>query len=164
MSTRAGKDILRRLPRSLSKTLSQGEKRKSVILFILIDISSFVELMGLATIIPVVGAVVDPKGEKSDFIAEIRRVVELMLGNVSDGDFILILVAFMVLGFVFKAVLAIGVVFFQTRFAYGVAYRLKTILWNWHFTRSLERMRSKDSGVLMSEIIFWPAQYVNGTL
>lgn len=164
MSTRAGKDILRRLPRSLSKTLSQGEKRKAVILFILIVISSFVELLGLATIIPVVGAVVDPKGEKSDFIAEVRRVVELTLGDVSDGDFILFLVAFMVLGFVFKAVFAMGVVFFQTRFSYSVAYRLQGILWSWHFTRSLERMRSKDSGVLMSEITFWPAQYVNGTL
>ena len=164
MSTRAGKDILRRLPRSLSKTLSQGEKRKSVILFILIVISSFVELLGLATIIPVVGAVVDPKGEKSNFIAEVRRVVELTIGDVSDGDFILFLVAFMVLGFVFKAVFAMGVVFFQTRFSYSVAYRLQGILWSWHFTRSLERMRSKDSGVLMSEITFWPAQYVNGTL
>ena len=164
MSTRAGKDILRRLPRSLSKTLSQGEKRKSVILFILIVISSFVELLGLATIIPVVGAVVDPKGEKSNFIAEVRRVVELTIGDVSDGDFILFLVAFMVLGFVFKAVFAMGVVFFQTRFSYRVAYRLQGILWSWHFTRSLERMRSKDSGVLMSEITFWPAQYVNGTL
>lgn len=164
MSTRAGKDILRRLPRSLSKTLSQGEKRKAVILFILIVISSFVELLGLATIIPVVGAVVDPKGENSDFIAEVRSVVELTLGDVSDGDFILFLVAFMVLGFVFKAVFALGVVFFQFRFSYGVAYRLQGILWSWHFTRSLERMQSKDSGVLMSEITFWPAQYVNGTL
>ena len=136
MSTRAGKDILRRLPRSLSKTLSQGEKRKSVILFILIVISSFVELLGLATIIPVVGAVVDPKGEKSNFIAEVRRVVELTSGDVSDGDFILFLVAFMVLGFVFKAVFAMGVVFFQTRFSYSVAYRLQGILWSWHFTRS----------------------------
>ena len=164
MSQSRGNDILKRLPRSLLRTLSNTEKRKSLALLVLIVINSFVELLGLATIIPVVGAVVDPSGEDSKFIASVRSTVEFFFGVLEDGDFVLILVLFMVLGFAFKAVFGMGVVFFQTRFVYSIAYRIKGILWSWHFTRSLERMRSMDSGKLMSEITFWPAQYVNGTM
>lgn len=164
MSTTRETDILRRLPGSLRKTLSQNEKGKSVVLLLLIVVNSFVELLGLATIIPVVGAVVDPKGENSEFIAGVRITLGQVVGEVNDGQFVLWLVTLMVLGFAFKALFGMGVVFFQTRFAYSVAYRIQGILWSWHFTRSLERMRSQDSGVLMSEITFWPAQYVKGTL
>ena len=151
------RDVLWRLPSSLRQVLTSSEIRRALVLFMLILVNSVVELLGLATIIPVVGAVMDPKGADNEFIAQLRTSVESVLGGLSDGAFIQWLVAFMIGSFLFKAAYGIGVVFVQTRFSYSIAFRLKRVLWSWHFSRSLERMRSIGSGTLMSEITFWPA-------
>ena len=148
----------------MNQTLSPGEKRLSIILFFLIVVNSFVELLGLATVVPVIGAVLDPTGAENELIAKTRMWFESGLGDLSDVAFIESLVGLMVFAFAFKALFGMALVFFQTRFSFAVAYRIQGVLWTWHFSRSLERMRSKDSGALMSEITFWPAQYVRGTL
>lgn len=126
--------------------------------------NSFVELLGLASIIPVIGAVVDPRGEENGVIRYIRDYTESTFGFLTDLQFVQFLVAGMLFGFLLKSVFALFLVFVQTRFSFSVAYRLKGVLWNWHFGQSLERMRSSDSGQLMAEITFWPARYVNAVL
>lgn len=157
-------DIIWRLPSSLRSTLIPEERGRSVGLFFLIVVNSFVELLGLASIIPVIGAVMDPRGEQNGMIRDLREQIELAFGNCSDSQFIQILVGGMLVGFVVKSVFGLFLVFVQTRFSFSVAYRLQGLLWNWHFGQSLERMRSADSGQLMAEITFWPARYVNAVL
>ena len=157
-------DIIWRLPGSLRSTLTREERGKSVGLFLLIVVNSFVELLGLASIIPVIGAVLDPRGEENAMIRTLREQIELAFGSCSDSQFIQILVGGMLFGFVLKSVFGLFLVFVQTRFSFSVAYRLQGLLWNWHFGQSLERMRSADSGQLMAEITFWPARYVNAVL
>lgn len=164
MPSLGDRNLLWRLPRNLKRTLVPGEKRLSIILFFLIVVNSFVELLGLATVVPVIGAVLDPTGAENELIAETRVWFEAGLGEMSDVVFIKMLVGLMVSAFAFKALYGMALIFFQTRFSFAVAYRIQGVLWTWHFSRSLERMRSKDSGVLMSEITFWPVQYVRGTL
>ncbi|MDA9863796.1 ABC transporter ATP-binding protein/permease [Flavobacteriales bacterium] len=163
MSSKSG-DILFRLGGSLRRTLTSAEKKKSIGLFFLILVNSVVELLGLATIIPVIGAVLDPAGENSELIFSLRSGCEQFFGGLSNSEFIQLLVVAMICGFVMKAVFGLLLVFLQTRFSFGVAYRLQSVLWNFHFGRSLERMRSADSGQLISEITFWPARYINTVL
>ena len=163
MSSNSG-DILFRLGGSLKRTLTSTEKRKSIGLFFLILANSVVELLGLATIIPVIGAVLDPAGENNKLIYSLRSRCDIAFDGVSDSEFIQLLVVAMILGFVIKAVFGLLLVFVQTRFSFGVAYRLQRVLWDFHFGRSLERMRSADSGQLISEITFWPARYINSVL
>ena len=83
----------------MNQTLSPGEKRLSIILFFLIVVNSFVELLGLATVVPVIGAVLDPTGAENELIAKTRMWFESGLGDLSDVAFIESLVGLMVFAF-----------------------------------------------------------------
>lgn len=144
--------------------LTSREKKGACFIFLLSVVGSFVELIGLVTVLPVIGAVLDPSGEGSAAVRYARNFIETNLGQISDDQFIYLLVAIMTLGFVVKLCYAVGFSLIQNRYVFGIALRLKEKMWRWHFGNSLERMRSQTSGRLISEITTWPAQYVRGTL
>ena len=79
----------------------------------------------------------------------------------SEKHFLIVLAIGLVGVFVFKALVALWLTLFQTRFSYGVAHRLSGQMWSYHFSQSLERMRSQETGQILSEIKGWPAGFAN---
>ena len=141
------------------RLLVKSELRKSGWLLASIVANSIVEILGLAVIIPVISLVVRPEA-----IAEhpyLRQCFEFTnpLGIDTPARFLMLLCVLLVVAFVFKALFGLVVNLFQTRFAFSVAHRLTSDVWTFHFSQSLERMRSSDSGRLLAEINLWPIQF-----
>lgn len=141
------------------RLLVKSELRKSGWLLASIIANSIVEILGLAVIVPVIGLVVTPEAISEH--PNLRQCYEFTnhFGIDTPIQFLILLCIFMVAAFLFKALFGLAVNLFQTRFAFSVAHRLTGDVWTLHFSQSLERMRSSDSGRLLAEINTWPIQF-----
>lgn len=139
--------------------LNQQERKRSVFLLLSIFTNSIVEILGLAVIIPVIGLVVQPETIQTN--AYLNRAFEITssIGIDTLERFLILLCAIMISAFLFKALFGLAVNLFQARFSFSVAHRLSGLLWTHHFSKSLERMRSSNSGRLLAEINGWPINF-----
>ena len=141
--------------------LTAQERRRSGFMLALAFINSFVEILGLAAVLPVISVVTRP-----ELIADnawlARAYAALQpLGVNTPNAFIGWLTALMLLGFLFKAVFGLFVAWVQSRFALNVGHRLSGVMWTHHFANSLERMRAEDSGRIQASINGWPLQFAS---
>ena len=139
--------------------LNQQERKRSVFLLLSIFTNSLVEILGLAVIIPVIGLVVQPETIQTN--AYLNRAFEITssIGIDTPERFLILLCSIMISAFLFKALFGLAVNLFQARFSFSVAHRLSGLLWTHHFSKSLERMRSSNSGRLLAEINGWPINF-----
>ena len=143
------------------RLLNARERNRSLLLLLSIFVNSFVDILGLAVVVPVIGLVIRPETiQTSDTLRKVYESVAY-LGIDSPTRFLIALCVLMVGAFLFKALFGLGVKLFQTRFSYSVAHRLSGEMWSYHFAKSLERMRSTNSGRILSEINGWPLTFAN---
>lgn len=150
-------NIFRRVYRLLTPT----ERKKGVVMLFSVFLASVTELLGLAAVVPVIGLAIQP--ETIQRYAPLKTAFEYSqtFGVESEKHFLIALAIGLVGVFVFKALVALWLTLFQTRFSYGVAHRLSGQMWSYHFSQSLERMRSQETGQILSEIKGWPAGFAN---
>ena len=119
-------------------------------------INSVVDLLGLAVVIPVIGLVVEPELLATN--ETLGRIYDLAAGYGwgSERRFIALLCGALVAAFLFKTLFGLWVNYVQTRFAFRVAHRMSGEMWMHHFSASLEKLRSQQSGRLLTEINGWP--------
>ena len=115
-----------------------------------------VEILGLAVLVPVIGLVVQPDAiEKSPYLSGAFHLTSAF-GINTPSRFLILLCALLIAAFLFKAIFGLVVNLFQSRFSFAVAHRLSGQMWSHHFSKSLELMRSTNSGNLIAEINNWP--------
>ena len=143
------------------RLLTVSERRKGVLMLFTVFLSSLTELLGLAAVVPVIGLAIEP--ETLQRYEPLRNAFEWSegLGVDSQNQFLIFLAAGLVGVFLFKALVTFGLTLFQTRYAYGVAHRLSGEMWSYHFSQSLERMRSQETGQILAEIKNWPGGFAN---
>lgn len=138
------------------RMMTKREKQKSGILFLGTIINSFVEILGLAAVLPVIGLVLKPELIQSNtYLARAFEFTSLV-GIDSEKKFLILTAVLLIAAFVFKALFSLGLNLFQTRFSLGIGHRLSGLMWQYHFAQSLERMRSTQSGRVLAEINGWP--------
>ena len=152
------------LPNTLQRVfslLTKSERRRAGILLLTILVNSIVEILGLAVVVPVIGLVVRPETIQQQ--TYLSRAYDLAhhLGVQNSDQFLLLLCAFMVSAFLFKAGFGLMTSHFQSRFSFAVAHRLGGMMWTHHFSQSLEELRSSDSGRILAEINAWPIYFAN---
>ena len=136
--------------------LSVEERRKSGLLLSGIVVNSFVDLLGLAVVIPVIGLVVNPSVISTNtFLAKAFQLSHY-IGINSEKGFLILLAAIMAGAFLFKALFGLMINLFQARFSFSVAHRISGNMWDFHFMQSLEKMRAKESGKILVQINGWP--------
>ena len=147
--------ILRRVWSLLTKT----EKNRAGLLFIGIIINSFVELIGLAAVIPVIGLVIDPSLIREN--AYLARAFELTthIGIYTERHFLMLASIGLVGAFLFKALVNLWLNLIQTRYSFSIGHRISGLMWQYHFSQGLERMRSTESGRVLEEINRWPLDW-----
>ena len=143
------------------RLLTPSERRKSGIQLFSVFLASATELLGLAAVVPVIGLAIQP--DTIECYAPLRKAYSTAneFGISSTNEFLIVLAIGLVGVFVFKAAVALWLTLFQTRFSYSVAHRLSGQMWSYHFSQSLERMRSQETGQILSEIKGWPAGFAN---
>ena len=150
-------DLLKRTLRLLDYT----ERRRSIALLAIILANSFVEILGLAVVVPVIRIVVQPETiEANDYLHRAFNLAQ-EVGIDSHQGFLVLMCVLMIAAFLFKAIFGLAVNFSQSRFSFAVAHRLSGQMWTYHFSQSLERMRTSNSGRILAEINSWPVQFAN---
>lgn len=141
--------------------LSAVERRRAGGMLGLIFLNSFVEILGLAAVVPVIGVAMRPELiEDNRWLARAYEATGA-LGIASHGSFLALLTALMLAGFLFKGGFGLFVTWAQSRFALSVGHRLAGRMWTNHFANSLERMRAADSGQIQGSINSWPLAFSN---
>ena len=143
------------------RLLDASERKKSVLMVLVIFINSVVEILGLAVVVPVIGLVVQPETIQTNPTLKSAFDVVATIGINTPSSFLIALCGLMIGAFLFKALFGLAVNLFQTRFSFSVAHRLSGQMWSYHFSQSLERMRGTDSGRILAEINGWPIQFAS---
>ena len=121
-----------------------------------IFLNSFVQILGLATVLPVIGMVTKP-----EIITDnpyLARAFAFFNGFGIDtpNQFIALSAFGLIVAFSFKSLFTLTLQWLQSRFSMGIGHRLSGEMWAYHFSHSLERMRKKKSGRVLAEINNWP--------
>ena len=143
------------------RLLNARERSRSLLLLLSIFANSIVEILGLAVVVPVIGLVVRPETIQTNDYLRMAYQSVAVIGINTPSRFLIALCVLMIGAFLFKAIFGLWVKLFQTRFSYSVAHRLSGEMWSYHFAKSLERMRSTNSGRILSEINGWPLAFAN---
>lgn len=141
--------------------MTQRERRKSGILFIGTVVNSFLEILGLAAVLPVIGLVIDPVLIQRNEHLAMAFAWSKHIGIETEQDFLVLITGLLVFAFLFKAMVNLGLNLFQTQFSLGIGHRISGLMWQYHFSQSLERMRSNQTGRVLSEINGWPIALAN---
>ena len=145
--------------RRVQGLLDGREKRIALGLMAAVFVNSFVDLLGLAAVIPVIGLVVEPELITSNAILGAVYDVAYANGIGSEKRFLTLLCILLIVAFLFKTLFGIWLNHVQSKFAFRVAHRMSGEVWLHHFSDSLERMRSKESGRVLTEINSWPVLF-----
>ena len=154
-------DSILSIVKRVYRLLNPRERKRSVFLLLSIFANSIVEILGLAIIVPVIGLVVQPETIQTNATLLTAFNAASTIGIDTPSRFLIALCSLMIGAFLFKAFFGLAVNLFQTRFSFTVAHRLSGQIWSHHFSQSLERMRSTDSGRILSEINGWPILFAN---
>ena len=148
--------------------VTQDEKPQLFLLLGGIFLGSIIEILGLAVIIPVITIVVNPKLVESNYWLSSLYHFSSQLGIKSMDGFVLLLCSFLVSAFIFKALMGLSLTYFQSKFSFRIAHRLSSELWNFHFTKSLVKVRSLNTGTILADInnrpVFFAQVFVLGGL
>ena len=141
--------------------LTPAERRTSILMLGTVAVNSVVEVLGLAAVVPVIGLAVEPELiHRYEFLGRVYEWSQVV-GVTSEKDFLLVLAVGLVVVFGVKALVGLVLTLFQTRFSFSVAHRLSGIMWSFHFSQNLERLRGSDSGRILAEINNWPQAFAN---
>ena len=143
------------------KLMTKREKQKSGILFIGTIVNSFVEILGLAAVVPVIGLVIEPELIRTNEYLATAFEWTSAVGIDTERRFLMLTSVLLVVAFLFKALFNLGLNLFQTRFSLGIGHRISGLMWQYHFAQSLEKMRSQKSGRVLAEINGWPGILAN---
>lgn len=141
--------------------MTKRERQKSGILFLGTIINSFVEILGLAAVVPVIGLVIEPELIRTNQYLAKAFEWSSVIGIDTERRFLMLTSVLLVAAFLFKAIFNLGLNLFQTRFSLGIGHRISGLMWQYHFAQSLEKMRSQQSGRVLAEINGWPATLAN---
>ena len=141
--------------------LTVPQKRKTIWLFMLTLLSSFMEVLGLASLVPVMLVAAEPGGvQRSVFFGPIYRAMAFQ----SEHRFLLFLIVLVFVFFLVKNIFSTWVNYVQVRFTAEVGISIvKTQLQKylylpfWHFN-------DYGSASLINSTLAVPSAYINGVM
>jgi len=138
------------------RLLDTRERKLALPLLGGIILNSFVDILGLAVVIPVIGLVVDPSAIKTNSFLSKSFDISHSIGIHTENGFLILLCVIMAGAFLFKGLFGLLTNLYQSRFSFSVAHRISGNMWMYHFTQSIERLRGTESGRILAEINGWP--------
>ena len=141
--------------------LSKKEKLVSLVILASIFLNSVIDLVGLALVIPVIGLVIRPETvQDNKWIAQAFESSQI-LGVDSLNQFVILLCILLVFVFIGKAVFSILINLFQARFSFSVGLRLCSMMWAYYFGSSLEELRRRETGLILTEVNGYPNAFAS---
>ena len=145
--------------------LNRRERRRTLLMLGGVLANSFVDILGLAVVVPVIGLVVDRSLiHNNAYLSAAFGWSQRWLGLADDVQFLILLSSLMAGGFFFKAFFGMVVALYQARFSMAVAHRLQGQMWDYHFSTSFAQLHSMESGKILTEISNWPIYFATHVL
>ena len=111
--------------------------------------------------VPVIGLVINPELiHENEYLARAFEWTS-QVGIDTERRFLMFASIALIAAFLFKALVNLGLNLIQTRYSFAIGHRISGLMWQYHFSQSLERMRSTESGRVLAEINGWPLNLAN---
>ena len=143
---------------SIIHYLDPAEKRKSVVMFLLLLFTSVLDVVGLASLVPVMMVAAEPGGvQKSQLFAPVFRSLHFE----SERNFLVVLIGVLFLFFLFKNLFSTWVNYMQTRFTANLALKIVDTQINKYIHFPFWDFNHLGSANLIDSTIAVPGHYVS---
>ncbi|TGE23239.1 ABC transporter ATP-binding protein [Hymenobacter metallicola] len=150
--------IIRYSLNSIRYYLTASQKRKSVWMFVLLLLSSFLDVVGLASLVPVMMVAAEPGGiQKSKYFSAVYNA----LGFQSEQRFLLALIVGVFLFFLIKNLFSTWVNYLQTRFTADVGLSIIQNQLTKYLNFPFWYFNDLGSSQLINSTLQVPSTYVN---
>lgn len=159
--TQAGESAIMRTLRFTRQLLTPAQKRQAIGIILLSIITSFTEVLGLATLVPIVMVCAEPGGV---FKHKYFRVLYEGLHFQSEPSFIISLLVGIVVFFILKSLFAIWVNYVQARFTSQIGRDVIESQLHKHMGLKFWRLNDLGSAKLINSSINIPNGYLHSLL
>ena len=141
--------------------LTSAQKRKTIWLFVLTLVSSFMEVIGLASLVPVMMVAAEPGGvQKSKYFGPVYQAI----GFQSESHFLLALIVLVFAFFLVKNLFSVWVNYMQVRFTAEVGISIIKTQLNKYLNLPFWYFNDYGSSSLINSTLAVPAAYVSGIM
>lgn len=142
--------------------LSKPQKRKFILIGILIFINGFVEVLGLALILPILYLINEPnKIIDNPTIFEIYKELTFIT---TTNQFLTFLVLILPLFFILKNIFSVCVVYFQNRFVNSLTVSLISSQYAKTLKKDYNYFNNTNSNFIIRDIATVPSEFASGVL
>lgn len=143
--------------RSLRQHIEGAQRKRAIMLVVLIFVSAILDVFGIASILPLIKLATDPETiHKNDALQGIYSLLQF-----EDDSMFLLFMILTVLGFfLFKSVFGVLVNYMETRFTAKLAYTITRKQFNKYFNLDFHRFTGIKSSVATHHILNNPLSYV----
>ncbi|MDU0370363.1 ABC transporter ATP-binding protein [Hymenobacter endophyticus] len=146
---------------SIRYYLTSSQKYKAIWMFGLVLVSSFLDVFGLAALVPVMMVAAEPGGvQKSKYFSLLYNSLNFQ----SERSFLLFLMVGILLFFLFKNVFTTWVNYLQTRFTADIGLKIIDSQLSKYLDLSFWKFNDTGSSALMNAALQVPGVYVSGVL
>ena len=147
--------------RQVWSMLTLQERRRAAFFLGVVLVNSFLEVLGLSAVLPVIAVAAEPTSVENSHFLSWAYHTSAHMGISSPREFLVLLAVLLFGIFLFKALVNLVVTFAVSRFSLNIGHRLSGEMWKHHFSSSLERMRSNETGRILEEINNWPPTFAS---
>lgn len=148
---------LRNAIRSMRMHLTSAHKKKLGGLFILIFISAFFDVFGLAAILPVISATTNPTSVHD---SQILSALFQYFDFVSEKNFLLFLVSALLLFFILKSLYGVFVTFVQCKMVSDFAVDLSKLQFSKYFSVPYYEFQNLKTGNITRDVVSNSGSYI----
>ena len=132
--------------RKFKKLFSARQKRQLVILFFLMLLGAFLEILGVSLIVPLVSVVMQEDIINTNpLIGDICRMLHIQ----SSRGFLIFCVLFLIFVFIFKDLYLVFEIYVQNRFVYNNRFRMQQRLMDAYLNKGYEYYLNASSGEIV---------------
>ncbi len=132
--------------RKFKKLFSARQKRQLVILFFLMLLGAFLEILGVSLIVPLVSVVMQEDIINTNpLIGDICRMLHIQ----SNRGFLIFCVLFLIFVFIFKDLYLVFEIYVQNRFVYNNRFRMQQRLMDAYLNKGYEYYLNASSGEIV---------------
>jgi len=148
--------------RRIYNTLSINHRKKAIIVFFLIMLNSFIDVLGLAFILPVIYLINDSSIIYSN---QTLNTIFNFLGFESNiSGFISLLMGILLLVFLIKNIVGIFITYYQQKYTNNVAVDLITKQYNRYLHKDFLYFTNTNSNFIVRDIVSIPTDFAYGIL
>jgi ATP-binding cassette, subfamily B, bacterial PglK len=129
--------------KNIDRILDADQRTRSVYMFLLLCLNAFFDVLGLATIIPLMEAAMVP--EKIQTTWYLKYLYDLF--GINDNiSFLFALSILIFIVFLTKNIISLFIYYIQSKFAFNVSLRLSNKMYQYYYQKGYLFINSKDSG------------------